>query len=103
MSSDAAVCLLTLHGSKGLEFDKVILIDLIDGHFPSEKSLDNAAAGGKRMLYEEEARLFYVGVTRARSEVYLIAPEKLDGKAVNPSRFIKRFLDPVCSFPAHWN
>ena len=92
--NDAAVWLLTLHGSKGLEFDKVILIDLIDGLFPSEKSLDNAAAG-KREQYEEEARLFYVGVTRARNEVFLIAPEKLDGKAVNPSRFIKRFLDPV--------
>jgi len=99
MDGDTAVSLLTLHGSKGLEFDEVILIDLIDGLFPSEKSLDNAAAG-KRKLYEEETRLFYVGVTRARNEVFLIAPEKLDGKAVNPSRFIKRFLDPVCSFPA---
>lgn len=37
--NDAAVWLLTLHGSKGLEFDKVILIDLIDGLFPSEKAL----------------------------------------------------------------
>mgnify|MGYP000850498660 CR=1 FL=1 len=100
--SDSAVCLLTLHGSKGLEFDKVILIDLIDGLFPAEKSLDKAAAD-KKMLYEEEARLFYVGVTRARSEVFLVAPGKLDGKAVNPSRFIKRFLEPVYSFPAHWN
>jgi len=99
MAGNADVCLLTLHGSKGLEFDKVILIDLIDGIFPSEKSLDNAAAG-QRGLYEEETRLFYVGVTRARDEVFLIAPGKLDGKTVNPSRFIKRFLDPVCSFPA---
>jgi len=102
MADNAAVWLLTLHGSKGLEFDEVILIDLVDGLFPSEKSLDNAAAG-KRKLYEEETRLFYVGVTRARDEIFLIAPERLDGKTVIPSRFIKRFLDPVCSLPAHRN
>ena len=87
---EKAVSLLTLHGSKGLEFDKVILIDLIDGEFPCEESLEELITGS-RNAYEEEVRLFYVGVTRSRNELYLLAPQKSDSKEITPSRFINQF------------
>ncbi len=88
----AGVNLLTLHGSKGMEFDRVVIIDLIDGQFPSEKSVEGLITGNRKE-YEEEVRLFYVGVTRAKKEVYLIAPCKCEGKTVIPSRFIDQFLN----------
>jgi DNA helicase-2/ATP-dependent DNA helicase PcrA len=87
-----AVHLLTLHGSKGLEFDNVILVDLIDGWFPDEKSLDDLSAGNRK-AYEEEVRLFYVGVTRAKKKVFLLSPGKLEGKKAVQSRFVRQLMD----------
>ncbi len=87
----ARTFLLTLHGSKGLEFDRIIMMDLIDGQFPSEKVIDDMIRGDRR-TYEEEVRLFYVGVTRAKCEVIFIAPQKKEGKSVIPSRFIEHFM-----------
>jgi len=63
-SSDEKVYLMTLHGAKGLEFDLVFLAGLEEGLFPSNHSLYNADG------LEEERRLFYVGITRAKE--YLI-------------------------------
>ena len=60
--------LSTIHQAKGLEFDVVFVIMLCDGLFPSARSLDNPDAE------EEERRLFYVAVTRARNELYLSYP-----------------------------
>jgi len=60
-----AVVLTTIHSSKGLEFDKVYMIDLVDGQFPSSKSISDCKEGNDALM-EEEVRLFYVGVTRAR-------------------------------------
>jgi len=60
--------LSTVHQAKGLEFDVVFVIMLCDGMFPSDRSL-NAPEG-----LEEERRLFYVAVTRARNELYLAYP-----------------------------
>ncbi len=88
-----AVHLLTLHGSKGLEFDNVIVVDLIEGWFPDETSLDDLKAG-TRKAYEEEVRLFYVGVTRAKKKVFLLSPQKVEGRKVAQSRFIRQFIQP---------
>jgi len=65
---DEQVRLSTIHQAKGLEFDVVFVIMLCDGLFPSSRSLDTADGE------EEERRLFYVAVTRARNELYLTHP-----------------------------
>ena len=60
--------LTTVHQAKGLEYDVVFLIGLADGQFPGRRSIE---AGD----VEEERRLFYVAVTRARNELYLSFPK----------------------------
>ena len=57
---DAKLILSTIHSSKGLEYDRVILMDVIDGILPKQ---------GEDVDTEEERRLFYVGMTRARDEL----------------------------------
>lgn len=86
-----AITLSTIHSSKGLEFDKVFIIDLFDGQFPSTNSISEFKTGDKTLM-EEEVRLFYVGATRAREHLELMAANTLDGKKVKPSRFIEKFL-----------
>ncbi|HAK05719.1 MAG TPA: DNA helicase UvrD, partial [Spartobacteria bacterium] len=83
-----AVNLSTVHQAKGLEFHTVFVIWLTDGMFPSSRSLDT------RDALEEERRLFYVAITRARDELYLTYPHmRLSGGYGDvfqrPSRFLK--------------
>lgn len=85
-NSESSVYLSTIHSSKGLEFDSVYLIDLVDGEFPSDYSKELAPTGQKEAL-EEERRLFYVGMTRAKSKLTLVSPKKRNGLKVRPSRF----------------
>ena len=61
-NQDADVTLITLHNTKGLEFDRVIITGLEEGIFPRESRPEEL---------EEERRLFYVGITRARQRLYL--------------------------------
>ncbi len=88
-----AVTLSTIHSSKGLEFDKVFIIDLFDGQFPSANSINEFMTGDKSLM-EEEVRLFYVGATRARQDLMLMTANTLDRKKVKPSRFIGQFMAP---------
>ena len=83
-----AVNLSTVHQAKGLEFHTVFVIWLTDGMFPSSRSLDT------RDALEEERRLFYVAITRARDELYLTYPQmRLSGGYGDvfqrPSRFLQ--------------
>lgn len=86
---DEKMRLSTIHQAKGLEFDIVFVIMLCDGLFPSERSLDSAEGE------EEERRLFYVAVTRAKNELYLSYPLLRAGYGNSgvtmqqPSRFLK--------------
>ncbi|MBS1035036.1 ATP-dependent helicase [Gluconobacter cerinus] len=88
-TSDNKVSLMTLHGSKGLEFDTVFLPGWEEGVFPSQRSLDE---GGNRAL-EEERRLAYVGLTRARLRAIVVhaASRRIyaNWQASMPSRFIE--------------
>lgn len=88
-NADSRVQLLTLHLSKGLEFPVVFLCGLEEGIFPAGRSLDEAENESQALA--EERRLFYVGITRARQELFFTCSrsrrrfgEVLD---VEPSRF----------------
>jgi DNA helicase-2/ATP-dependent DNA helicase PcrA len=83
-----AVNLSTVHQAKGLEFHTVFMIWLSDGMFPSSRSFDT------RENLEEERRLFYVGITRAKDELYLTYPHKRLNAGYGdmfqrPSRFLQ--------------
>lgn len=82
--------LSTIHGSKGLEYDWVILMDVGDGVFPAcSPSTGKRGREGKKELaaYEEERRIFYVGITRARNELTIL-------KLPQGSEFAKELLPP---------
>ncbi|WP_010281993.1 ATP-dependent helicase [Bacillus timonensis] len=82
-----AITLSTFHSSKGLEFKKVYMIDLIEGVIPSHDEI-NKYKDGDRSLMEESVRLFYVGMTRAKQELELLSYKKQNGKDVTRSRFV---------------
>lgn len=86
--NESKVTLSTVHSSKGLEFDIVILIDAIDGQFPSVESIQLKDEEEDASLYEEETRLFYVGITRARKELITVSSAKFYGQQIRMSRFI---------------
>ncbi|MDF2723777.1 MAG: ATP-dependent helicase [Paenibacillus sp.] len=81
------VTLSTFHSAKGLEFDRVYMIDLIEGIIPSAEDTKKKQAAMYDMM-EEAARLFYVGMTRARTHLELIAYRERDQKKVNDSLFL---------------
>ncbi|HEY5209847.1 MAG TPA: UvrD-helicase domain-containing protein [Stellaceae bacterium] len=82
------ISLMTLHGAKGLEFDIVFLPGWEEGLFPSQRSMDENGLQG----LEEERRLAYVGITRARKRAFIsyAANRRLHGQwqSAMPSRFI---------------
>jgi DNA helicase-2/ATP-dependent DNA helicase PcrA len=88
---DPNLTLSTIHGSKGLEFDKVIIIDAYGGIFPSDSAIHDKK-GGKPAEFEEEVRLFYVAVTRARRELEIVTAAKIFGGYIETSQFIPQIL-----------
>jgi len=89
---EATVRLTTIHQAKGLEYPIVFLIGAADNLFPLKRAIDSGDI-------EEERRLFYVGVTRAKDELYITFPRvHTQGgppQMLEPSRFITE-LDPEC-------
>jgi DNA helicase-2/ATP-dependent DNA helicase PcrA len=88
------ITLSSVHQAKGLEWSVVFIIWLAEGRFPSLRSLAESGGDGE----EEERRLFYVAVTRARDELYLCYPRfaaERGGRAViqRPSRFISELSE----------
>jgi DNA helicase-2/ATP-dependent DNA helicase PcrA len=82
------VSIMTLHGAKGLEFETVFLTGWEEGLFPHQRSLDESGRAG----LEEERRLAYVGVTRARrrAKIYFATNRRIHGlwQTTIPSRFL---------------
>lgn len=81
-----AIILATLHSSKGLEFEEVFLPDVNEGVIPHRKASVEADL-------EEERRLFYVGMTRAKNHLHLYYVKEKYGKEMEPSQFLDAFLN----------
>lgn len=87
-NSGSSITLSTIHGSKGLEFENVSMIDVNPKTFPGFKATENDAL-------EEERRLFYVGLTRAKSSFELLHVEFVNG-SFNPN---SKFIDELVGQP----
>lgn len=82
-----SVKLTTIHQAKGLEYDVVFVIGMAEGQFPGYRTIESGD-------FEEDRRLFYVAVTRARNELYLCYPRVAaragpGGMMLQPSRFLQ--------------
>lgn len=81
------VTLSTLHAAKGLEFDEVYLMDLAEGILPAADAI-KAVEQKQDAAMEEERRLFYVGITRAKRKLELLSVQFQNHQEVLPSRFV---------------
>ena len=79
---ETGVSLLTFHSAKGTEYDTVFIIDASENFTPYFKA-------GKASEIEEERRMFYVALTRAKNRLFVLHAEERFGRAYEPSRFIK--------------
>ncbi len=84
-----AITLITLHQAKGLEFDAVFMIGLEEGLLPHSRSMESAAD------IEEERRLCYVGMTRARKRLYMMHAFQRGFRGSRGATLPSRFLDEV--------
>ena len=82
------VTLMTLHSAKGLEFPYVFLVGMAEGVFPNQRSLDESGE-------EEERRLCYVGITRAREELTLSMARRRKRYREEVSQTMSRFLNDI--------
>ncbi|MDR3541565.1 MAG: ATP-dependent helicase [Desulfosporosinus sp.] len=83
-----AVTLSTIHSAKGLEWEQVYLVDLVEGVIPEREAI-KADQSGQKDLLEEERRLFYVGMTRAKRQLTLCSMDYQHNKRVKTSRFVR--------------
>jgi DNA helicase II / ATP-dependent DNA helicase PcrA len=95
-AKSGAVTLMTLHSSKGLEFPCVFMVGMVEGVMPHSRSFTDESE------LEEERRLAYVGITRAKEKLWLTFPEARNtrGGFENqiPSRFLTEIPQDICSF-----
>ena len=81
-NNESNIILSTIHKSKGLEYDNVFIIDLVKGEFPLIYDYKN-----RENCLEEERRMFYVAMTRARDNLHLITLKYRNSHKVEPSDF----------------
>lgn len=84
-SSDSRINIMTMHGSKGLEFKAVFIVDANQGIIPTSKAL-------RERDFEEERRLFYVAITRAIDYLNIYAVEERLGCPIEVSMFVEEML-----------
>lgn len=81
-----SISIMTLHGAKGLEYDLVMIPDLNEGQIPYKKAVLDEEI-------EEERRMLYVGMTRAKKQLYLSYVDIIRGRKVQPSCFLQEILE----------
>lgn len=86
-SADKGVVLTTMHSSKGLEFDSVYIVGVNEGIVPYQVSEES------KLDIEEERRLLYVAITRAKKTLVVSSPLKRFGKKIGPSPFLKELQE----------
>ena len=89
--TEDSVTLMTLHGAKGLEFPVVFLVGMEEGIFPGYRSI------GEEAELEEERRLCYVGITRARQDLYLTCAKQRTVFGSTSYNAISRFVEEIPS------
>lgn len=99
-TSDAKVHLMTFHRAKGLQFERVFLIGLHAMVLPHRRSLQ-VAEHRKAAAWEEERRLLYVGMTRAKRELIFSVSQNRQGKKIAPSPFLKEMNTEYAASPAN--
>ncbi len=87
--SEEAVTLMTMHSAKGLEFEVVFLVGMEEGLFPSKRSIEEDDA------VEEERRLCYVGITRAKKKLYITNTKKRTLYGTTTFSMPSRFIDEL--------
>ncbi len=95
-TEDEWMTISTVHSAKGLEWRSVFVINLNSGHFPSQRSLQEEDG------MEEERRLFYVAVTRAKRDLYLLRPEELPTRGPYSNTFaeVSPLLEEIEDLPS---
>ncbi len=86
VQQEDAVAFVTMHGSKGLEYDIVFIVDVNEGIIPHQKAVLEEDI-------EEERRMFYVAMTRAKKELYIYFAKERFSKEFTMSRFLAELLD----------
>lgn len=79
------ICMLTMHGAKGLEYDTVFILGANEGSMPYRRAVMQDET-------EEERRLFYVAMTRAKRQLVISYVKEKNGKDCSPSRFVKELF-----------
>ncbi|WP_459500781.1 ATP-dependent helicase [Bacillus sp. C1] len=97
MPGKDAVSLMSIHNAKGLEFPCVFLLGASDGILPHSSSLKDAndRITDTSGALEEERRLIYVAITRAKEELYISSPTFFRGKKLDISRFLSLSNNPI--------
>ncbi|QNG59533.1 ATP-dependent helicase [Bacillus sp. PAMC26568] len=86
-----SVQLMTVHRAKGLEYEHVYILGAVDGGLPHDFALDSFRKGDEKPI-EEERRLMYVAMTRAKSSLSVSVPQFRRGRKAIPSRFIRGLM-----------
>ena len=98
---DEGITLMTLHSAKGLEFPIVFICGLEEDLFPTARALEEARTNPESL--EEERRLFYVGITRARERLYLSHAERRFAFGAFRESAPSRFVDEIPTDLLHKN
>jgi DNA helicase-2/ATP-dependent DNA helicase PcrA len=98
----SAVPFMTLHSAKGLEFDAVFIVGCQEDLVPHRRAIEDRTQGTEESALEEERRLFYVGMTRARHRLFITHAQRRSVKGREEPTMPSRFLSELPSEGVEW-